>query len=96
MESPKEQTWQHEATGADGNTNLFGVNIFKYKWESTHEYAMVRDPLYGQEHSFAIYTVEIHGQKHTFAAGEFSNGVWGFYLPRNHSSGACAEAPRKH
>ena len=26
---------------------------------------------------------ETFGQIHRFAAGEFSNGVWGFYLEKN-------------
>ena len=25
------KTWQHEVTGFDGNTILFGVNIFDYE-----------------------------------------------------------------
>lgn len=81
MESPKEQAWKHAITGVDGNTKLFGVNIFKYKWKNTNELATVHDPLYGQEYQFLIYTVTIHGQQHTFAAGEFSNCVWGFFTP---------------
>lgn len=76
----KEKTWQHEITGLEGNANLFGVNIFDYEWEETHESAKVHDPLYGQEFKFPIYTVIINDQKHEFAAGEFSNGVWGFYI----------------
>ena len=28
----KEKTWQYELTGIDGNTILFGVNIFDYQW----------------------------------------------------------------
>lgn len=79
METRKEPTWQHEITGVDGNTTLFGVNIFDYKWKRTHESVIVHDPLYGQEYKFPIYTVKIHGRQHTFAAGEFSNCVWGFY-----------------
>ena len=31
------KTWQHEVTGVDGNTILFGVNIFDYEWKSTGE-----------------------------------------------------------
>lgn len=26
--------WKHRITGVDGNTMLFGVNIFQYKWRS--------------------------------------------------------------
>ena len=74
------KTWQHEITGIDGNAILFGVNIFKYRWEDTDKTVKVLDPLYGEEHEFRIYTVVIDGQEHEFASGEFSNCVWGFYL----------------
>ena len=32
MKMWKEKTWQYEMTGIDGNTILFGVNIFDYHW----------------------------------------------------------------
>lgn len=80
MKKWKEKTWQHEITGVDGNTILFGVNIFDYKWESTNQSVIVRDPLYGQEYKFSVYKVIINEQEYEFAAGEFSNCVWGFYI----------------
>lgn len=73
------KAWQHEVTGVDGNTILFGVNIFDYEWKKTNEFVKVHDPLYGNEYKFDIYTVMINGQEQKFAAGEFSNCVWGFY-----------------
>ncbi len=76
----KRKTWKFEIAGYEGNTTLFGVNIFDYKWQDTYKSVKVRDPLYGQVHKFYIYTVNINGQKQEFAAGEFSNGIWGFYL----------------
>ena len=33
----KEKTWQYEMTGIDGNTILFGVNIFDYRWNFIKE-----------------------------------------------------------
>lgn len=80
MKARKEKTWQHEITGVDGNTILFGVNIFNYEWKSTGQSVTVCDPLYGQEYRFPVYKVMIHGQEQKFAAGEFSNCVWGFYV----------------
>lgn len=76
----KRKTWQHEITGFDGNTTLFGVNIFDYEWQYTHKSVKIRDPIYDQEYNFPIYTVIIDGDEKEFAAGEFSNCVWGFYL----------------
>ena len=81
MKMWKEKTWQYEKTGVDGNTTLFGVNIFDYEWESTGKRVNVRDP-HGAEHKFDVYAVTIDGQKHEFAAGEFMMAVWGFFLEK--------------
>lgn len=80
MKMWKKKTWQHETTGVDGNTILFGVNIFDYQWKTTGQRVTVRDPLYGQEYKFPVYTAVINGETHEFVAGEFSNCVWGFFL----------------
>lgn len=81
MKRQTEKTWKHAVTGVDGNTILFGVNIFDYTWQSTDKFVKVHDPLYRQEYTFPIYTIVIHTKTYTFAAGEFSNCVWGFYIP---------------
>ena len=44
----KKRLWKHEITGIDGNTILFGVNIFNYEWEFTGKSIKICDPLYGQ------------------------------------------------
>lgn len=80
MKMLKSKTWQHEITGFAGNIILFDVNIFDYEWKSTHERALVHDPLYDKEYKAPIYTAIINGQEQKFAATEFSNGVWGFYI----------------
>lgn len=80
MRVRKEKTWQHETTGVDGDTILFGVNIFDYKWEETDQSVKVWAPLYRQNYIFPVYKVVINEQEHEFAAGEFSNCVWGFYI----------------
>lgn len=79
MKMQKQKTWQHEITGFEGSTVLFGVNIFDHEWKKTGQRVKVRDPLYKQEYLFPIYTVVIRGEEHEFAAGEFSNSVWGFF-----------------
>ena len=73
-------TWKFETSGFDGQCELFGVNIFQYRWRDCREKAVVIDPHYGTEKVFHVYEVEINGKIHRFAAGEFSNCVWGFYL----------------
>lgn len=80
MKTQKSKTWQHKITGVDGDCQLFGVNIFNYKWNSTGNKAKVKDPLYGQDYTFLIYSVIIDEEEHEFAAGEFSNCIWGFFV----------------
>lgn len=43
--------------------------------------AVVTDPHHGEEKVFHVYEADIDGVTRRFAAGEFSNGVTGFYLP---------------
>ena len=35
MKVLKDKIWQYEKHGIDGEVELFGVNIFDYKWENT-------------------------------------------------------------
>lgn len=80
MKMWKYKTWQHEVTGSEIGTILFGVNIFDYKWKDTGKKITVKDPLYGQEHIADICKVVIEGKEYEFACCEFSNGVYGFYV----------------
>ena len=82
MKSLKCKTWQHEITGLDGNTILFGVNIFEFEWMKTGEKVVVKDPLYGQKYIFPVYKVNIQDEEYAFAAGEFSFYVFGFYIEK--------------
>ncbi len=75
--------WKFETSGVDGQCKLFGVNIFDYAWQRTKKSIHIKDPLYGETHIFQIYCAEIGGKMQYFAAGEFSNGVWGFYTQSN-------------
>lgn len=81
MTSFKESKWHHVLTARDGDAQLFGVNLFSYKWVDIGESAVVTDPVYGQERRFSVYEVEINGIRHKLAAGEFSNCIWGFAFP---------------
>lgn len=80
MKILKSKTWQFAAAGQEHEIVLFGKYIFDYRWNNTHKSVTVKDPLYNQDHRFGIYEVEIDGEIHKFAAGEFSNGIWGFYI----------------
>jgi hypothetical protein len=53
-------------------------------WKDTaasFEIARVIDPQYGVEKQFRVYEIAIDGRVIRFAASEFSNNVWGYYLP---------------
>lgn len=73
--------WGYVTAGVEGDCQLFGINIFDYEWESTGGRIKVKDPAYGQEHVATIYKVIVNEKSYTFAAVEFSNLIWGFYLP---------------
>ena len=73
--------WKFETAGPTGECKAFGVNIFKYPRRNCGEKAVVSDPRHGVEKVFPVYEVEIGGTPHRFAGGEFSNGVFGVYLP---------------
>ena len=72
--------WKFVKSGIEGDCELFGVNIFDYRWEPTNKKIKVLDPIYNQMHEMNIYNVNIGGKVLTFAAGEFSNCVYGFYV----------------
>ena len=72
--------WNFIRSGCEGNCELFGVNIFQYEWRKTNKDIKVFDPLYHQKHIINIYKVNIDGNIFEFAAGEFSNGVYAFYV----------------
>ena len=71
--------WKFIKSGVEGNCTLYGKNIFDYKWKSTGLMVDTVDPVYGHSRMLTIYDVELDDETVTFAAGEFSNGVYGFY-----------------
>ena len=76
-----EQVWQFAGSSKDGGPfEIRGVNVWSQGWQaSPGEEAPVHDPVYGQGFVFRVYTIRDGDEKIEFAAGEFSNGVWGFY-----------------
>ena len=76
MKMRKSKSWQLETTGIDGNTKLFGVNIFDYQWVDTKQRVQVSDLSY----EVPVYTIMVDNVQYEFAAGERSNCVWNFYL----------------
>jgi hypothetical protein len=77
-----EQNWQFAGSAKKGEAfEIRGVNVWGQGWQvSEGEEAHVNDPVYGKTHIFRVFTVQDGDEKVEFAAGEYSDGVWGFYV----------------
>lgn len=73
MKLRKEKTWQYETMGTEGNSMLFGVNIFEYEWDFVKKLII-------NNREIGVYSVRIGNSDHLFGAQEVSNCVWNFYL----------------
>lgn len=76
--------WQFVSIGFEGDpVDVGGVDAWKVEWESTGWRITVAHPSYPWErHTMFTYVVKGSTPPIEFAAGEFSNGVWGFFRPR--------------
>jgi hypothetical protein len=76
--------WRFVSIGLEGDLVDIGggVNPWTVKWVSTHGLIVVAHPSYPSERH-VMFTYEVAGSNPpiVFAAGEFSNGVWGFFVP---------------
>jgi hypothetical protein len=82
--------WKHVAIGFEGDeVVLDGLNPWQLEWHSLEEPEItVAHPSYPQQrHPMWIYELRGQGKTVKFAAGEFSNGVWGFYIPAQNYNG---------
>lgn len=75
--------WRFVSIGFEGQaTDIGGVNPWEVEWTPTHGRVTVAHPLYpSQRHNMFTYEVAGVSPPIAFAAGEFSNGVWGFFVP---------------
>jgi hypothetical protein len=78
--------WRFIAIGLVGaELSIDGVNPWKHEraWRRTGDPPItVAHPTYPVErHEMFVYELTLPNKKIKFAAGEFSNGVYGFYLP---------------
>ena len=61
---------------------IAGVPVWAHKWRQiSGEQVIVKDPHHGQVFRFDVYEISAGSQRAVFAAGEFSNGIFGFYVP---------------
>jgi len=75
--------WRFVSIGFEGeSTDIGGVDPWDVSWTPTNDRITVAHPDYPSErHTMSVYTVVDATPPITFAAGEFSNGVWGFFVP---------------
>jgi hypothetical protein len=77
-----EQAWQFACSSNEGEAfQIGGLNVWEQGWQVVPgQEARINDPVYGQEFIFRVFAIQDGEDKLEFAAGEFSNGVWGFYV----------------
>ncbi|HSN71624.1 MAG TPA: hypothetical protein VLT59_08935 [Steroidobacteraceae bacterium] len=74
--------WRLLAVGLASEPVLVeGVDLWTRTWSSCRETIVVAHPSYPAErHTLSVYRLaDVPDLR--FAAGEFSNGVWGFFVP---------------
>ncbi len=52
-------------------------------WFAQHETVSLKDPVYDEDVVFDVYEIAADSRRIVFAAGEFSNMIWGFYVPNS-------------
>lgn len=76
--------WQFHRSVIDSEKLVIqGLNIWDHEWKSLDQYISIKDPIYSQNQLMSVYKITDGATSFEFAAGEFSNMVWGIYLPIN-------------
>jgi hypothetical protein len=79
--------WKVAGACFDGEPiSVEGINPWGLEWQLLRDDPVILPhPYYPrQQHKFWVYKVSPPGKDITFAAGELSNGVWGFYVRNPH------------
>ena len=82
---PITKDWEFVSIGFENDQVLLdGLSPWQLEWHELDETPIiVAHPSYpSQRHSMEVYELHANSKIVKFAAGEFSNGVWGFYIPR--------------
>jgi len=94
--------WQAAHVGFENDgLVLDGLPVWSLTWrEESAEAVMLAHPAHPtQQHAFTVYTIDDGARATRFAAGELSNGVWGFYrwvVPGDAASGASADGTLRY
>jgi hypothetical protein len=80
---PVDEGWRLLSIGFERDAvEVDGVGLWDATWRATGQKITVAHPSHkSQRHHMAIYEAADTDPLIVFAAGEFSNGVWGFFLP---------------
>lgn len=75
--------WRFLHIGLEGDSvELDGVRLWDADWSRSLGEVVVAHPQHpSQRHTMSIRRVRDRSVEVEFAAGEFSNGVWGFFQP---------------
>ena len=75
--------WRDVHVGlADDGVEIGGLDVWRQEWRRTGDSVQLPHPAHPhQRHLFDIYEAGPPESAIRFAAGELSNGVWGFYVP---------------
>ena len=78
--------WQFLHIGREGDgVEIDGVRLWESRWVSTGGRITVAHPHYAsQRHVMTTYRSDGTETPINFAAGEFSSGAWGFFVPEDH------------
>jgi hypothetical protein len=77
-------TWRVAHIGFEGDdVQIGGHKVWRHDWRSVDlEPVNLQHPAYpNQIHRYYVYEIGAIDSPVRFAAGELSNGVWGFYAP---------------
>lgn len=75
--------WRFVDIGVEGfAVDIGGLNPWPESWTSKDRRVVVPHPQYpAQRHRFHVYEIADTDPPVVFAAGEYSYGVWGFFVP---------------
>ena len=78
-----ETDWTYVGHSSGDRFLIGGINVWEHEWARVEgATANVRDPAYHSPFEFPVYEMASEGIRVVFASGEFSNGVFGFYIPK--------------
>jgi hypothetical protein len=76
--------WRDVHVGAEGDdVAIDGCSLWQHAWRRTPDapLSLPHPDHRDQRHRFDVYEAGTIDDPVRFAAGELSNGVWGFYVP---------------